>query len=212
MFSGIVEEIGTVAALEQRGKDGALTVRCRIALGGTKLGDSIAVNGVCLTVTDLASDAFTVGLQPVTLRLTNLGDLSTGDPVNLERSLAVGDRIGGHYVQGHIDGTGRLAALWPDGEAVVARIDVPPEIMRYIVQRAFIAVDGVSLTVMEAFADGFSVSLVKHTQEHITLTRRPIGARVNLEIDVIAKYVERLLGQTERQTPDWDVLRRAGYM
>lgn len=218
MFSGIIEEIGTVAGLEPAGGENALTIRCHTVLEGTRLGDSISVNGVCLTVVSLREDAFVANLQPVTLRLTNLGNLRPGSPVNVERALAAGQRIGGHYVQGHIDGVGRLVALRNEGKAVVARFVAPPEIQRYIVERGFIAVDGASLTVMEIHPDGFSVSLVSHTQEHTILHRQRTGYQVNLEVDIIAKYVERLLGSGKRCEPreqpggvDWDLLRRAGY-
>lgn len=195
MFSGIVEEIGWVVALEADETGGTLRIRSRLAAAGldTKIGDSIALNGTCLTVIELHDDGFTVGLQPVTLRLTNIGDLEPDSTVNLERALAVGGRLGGHYVQGHIDGTGRLVSLTQDGEAVIVRFEVPPETLRYVVQRGFIAVDGISLTVMDMHDDGFSVSLVDHTQQETTLAGKRVGERVNLEIDVIAKYVERLV-------------------
>ena len=214
MFSGIIEEIGTIAGLEPAGGEHPLTIRCRTVLEETRLGDSISVNGVCLTVTTVREDAFVANLQPVTLRLTNLGNLRPGSPVNLERALAVGARIGGHYVQGHIDGVGRLVALRNEGRAVVAHFAVPPEIQRYIVERGFIAVDGASLTVMEVHPDGFSVSLVSHTQEHTILSRQRPGYQVNLEVDIIAKYVEQLMGSEPREQPggvDSDLLRRAGY-
>ena len=149
--------------------------------------------------------------SPVTLRLSALGRLRPGDPVNLERSVPVGGRLGGHYVQGHVDGVGRVVALRGEGEALVARIAAPPEVMRYVVERGFIAVDGASLTVMAVHDDSFSVSLVYHTQQHITLPRKGVGAPVNLEVDVIAKYVERLLGQAPRAGLTVELLRQAGY-
>lgn len=212
MFSGIIEEVGTVAALEPAGGDTTLVVRCRTVLEGTRIGDSISVNGACLTVTSLTEDAFAVNLQPVTMRLTNLGDLRPGSAVNLERSVAVGGRIGGHYVQGHVDGTGEVVSLTPEGQSVIVRLIAPREIRHYIVQRGFIAVDGTSLTVMEVWPDGFTVSLVQHTQAHTTLAHQRPGYRANLEVDVIAKYVERLITEREQPKPlDWDALRRAGY-
>lgn len=211
MFSGIVEEIGTVALLDRAGGDNALTIRCSTALEGTRIGDSINVNGVCLTVTRLTSDAFDANLQPVTLRLSNLGELRPGTRVNLERSVPVGGRIGGHYVQGHVDGVGRIIAKRGEGNAIVVRIAAPDEVQRYVVERGFIAVDGASLTVMEIHPDGFSVSLVYHTQQNITLPALAPGALVNLEVDVIAKYVERLLGQSDSNGLSLDTLRRAGY-
>lgn len=212
MFTGIVEEIGTVISLDPSGGDNALSIRCRIAVEETRVGDSINVNGVCLTVTDLTTDSFSVNLQPVTMRLSNLGDLRAGDPVNLERALAAGQRMGGHYVQGHVDGTGTIAEQRSEGNAILVRITAPDEILRYAVERGFISVDGVSLTIMELHQDGFSVSLVYHTQQHITLPRKRPGDRVNLETDVIARYVERLLGQDRRPEVDMDLLKRTGFV
>jgi riboflavin synthase len=211
MFTGIVEEIGTVRALDPGGGDNALTIACRTVTEGTRIGDSINVNGVCLTVTDLSPEQFSVNLQPVTLRLSNLGDVRPGTRVNLERALAAGQRMGGHYVQGHVDGTGRVAGLQGEGKALIVRIAAPPEIQRYVVERGFISVDGASLTVMALHADGFSVSLVYHTQQNITLpTKRP-GERVNLEVDILSKYVERLLEQGPAQRVDMELLRRTGF-
>lgn len=179
-------------------------------LEGTRIGDSISVNGVCLTVTALHSSSFTANLQPVTLSLSNLGALAPGDPVNLERSVEVGGRIGGHYVQGHVDGVGRIAARHGQGKSILVRISAPDEVMRYVVERGFIAVDGASLTVMEVQSHGFVVSLVYHTQQHITLTDLRIGAPVNLEVDVMAKYVERLVRQ-DASGVDLDLLKRTGF-
>jgi riboflavin synthase len=211
MFTGIVEEIGTVRALDPSGGDNALTIGCRVVTDGTRIGDSINVNGVCLTVTDLSPEHFSVNLQPVTLRLSNLGDVRPGSRVNLERALAAGQRMGGHYVQGHVDGTGRVAGMQGEGKAVIVRIAAPAEIQRYVVERGFISVDGASLTVMAVYPDGFSVSLVYHTQQNITLTSKRPGERVNLEVDILAKYVERLLGQAPVAGVDMDLLRRAGF-
>jgi len=210
VFSGIVEEIGRVAALDRGGGDNALSVRCETVLEDTRIGDSISVNGVCLTVTDLRSGSFAANLQPVTLNLSNLGALAPGDPVNLERSVEAGGRIGGHYVQGHVDGVGRIAARHGQGKSILVRISAPDEVMRYVVERGFIAVDGASLTVMEVQSHGFVVSLVYHTQQHITLADLRIGAPVNLEVDVIAKYVERLVGH-DRAGVDLELLKRTGF-
>ncbi|HEX3722751.1 MAG TPA: riboflavin synthase [Nitrolancea sp.] len=210
MFSGIVEEIGHVVALNRGGGENELTVRCHTVLEGTRIGDSMSVNGVCLTVTELRADSFVANLQPVTLSLSNLGALGAGDPVNLERSVAVDGRIGGHFVQGHVDGVGRIAAKHGQGKAVLVRVSAPDNVMRYVVERGFIAVDGASLTVMEVQSRGFVVSLVYHTQQHITLTDLRIGAPINLEVDVIAKYVERLVGRDSTGV-DMELLRRAGY-
>jgi riboflavin synthase len=211
VFSGIVEEIGRVVSLSPAGGDNALIVRCSTVLGGTKIGDSISVNGVCLTVTSIQPDSFSANLQPVTLRLSNLGELRPGSAVNLERSVPVGGRFGGHYVQGHVDGVGRIVAIKGEGKAVLVRISAPRDVLRYIVERGFVSVDGASLTVMELHSNGFSVSLVYHTQQNITLPSKPIGAELNLEADVVAKYVERLITQDQSPGIDMDLLRRAGY-
>lgn len=211
MFTGIVEEIGTVISLDPAGGDNALRIRCQTVLEGTRIGDSINVNGVCLTVTELTGDSFAVNLQPVTMRLSDLGDLRAGDGVNLERALAAGQRMGGHYVQGHVDGGGRIVEQRDEGKAMLVRISAPDEVLRYAVERGFISVDGVSLTIMTLHSDGFTVSLVQHTQESITLPRKRPGDRVNLEADVIAKYVERLLGQDTRPGVDMETLRRTGF-
>ncbi|MCK4963703.1 MAG: riboflavin synthase, partial [Dehalococcoidia bacterium] len=153
-----------------------------------------AVNGVCLTVTALAPDYFSVDVMPETLQRTNLGALRPGDLVNLERPLAVGGRFGGHFVQGHVDGVGRVRSVTPQGEALLLKFEAPPEIMRYVVEKGFIAVDGVSLTVVQYNSTSFGVSLVRYTLESTTLGVRRPGDTVNLEVDIMAKYVERLRG------------------
>ena len=188
MFTGIVEEIGTVKAVSPT----TLTVAADKVLEDTGPGDSIAVNGVCLTATELSSDSFAVEVMPETLRRTNLGSLQPGDRVNLERPLAVGGRFGGHFVQGHVDGTGTVASAKPEGDAILLKCEAPAEITRYIVEKGFIAVDGVSLTVVECSTAAFSVSLVGYTQTNTTLGGAKPPDVVNLEVDIIAKYAERL--------------------
>ncbi len=210
MFTGIVEEIGRVERISQTGTS-PLHVRCHTVLEDTRIGDSIAVNGVCLTVTDLFTDGFIADLQPVTRRLTNLGSLRPGDSVNLERSVGVGQRFGGHYVQGHVDGVARIVSLIGEGASILARLALPSDLHRYVVERGFITVDGASLTAMRLWPDGVEVSLVYHTQHSITLTRKRPGDRVNIETDVTAKYVERLLGATPVGDPTMDLLRRSGF-
>ncbi|TAK35666.1 MAG: riboflavin synthase [Chloroflexota bacterium] len=193
MFTGIVEEVGTVVSA----RSDELVVRASTVLEGTRLGDSIAVNGVCLTVVTFAAGApgwFAVGLMEETLRRSNLGELRPGDRVNLERAMALGGRMGGHLVQGHIDGVGRVLSHTREREALRIRFSAPAEIMRYIVEKGFIAVDGASLTVAEVDQSSFAVSLVNFTQQHITLPEKRPGSTVNLEADIIGKYVERLLG------------------
>jgi riboflavin synthase len=212
MFSGIVEEVGRVERIGRSARELTLQIGCATVLDGTRIGDSIAVDGVCLTVTSMTASGFTASIQPVTARLTNLDSKRTGDRVNLERSVAVGGRIGGHYVQGHVDGVGRLVGKRDDGGSVIVDIDAPDDVRRYVVERGFIAVDGASLTVMSRSAGGFAVSLVSHTQQNITLSRRPLGSMVNLEVDVIAKYVEQLVRPFQSGGVTMDVLQRAGYV
>ncbi len=188
MFTGIVEEVGKVKGA----RPGKLSIGAKKVLEDTKPGDSIAVNGACFTIIELSPDSFSVDVMPETLRRTNLGALRPGDGVNLERPLAVGGRFGGHFVQGHVDGVGRVRAVTPEKEALLLKFEAPQEIMRYIVEKGFIAVDGVSLTVVECNSTSFSVSLVAYTLENTTLGGRRPGDMVNLEVDIIAKYVARL--------------------
>lgn len=190
MFTGIIEEVGIVRAAQP----GKIAISAKTVIESTKKGDSIAVNGACLTVTVLSPDSFSVDVMPETLRRTNLGLLRPGDGVNLERPLAVGGRFGGHFVQGHVDDTGRVISATREGEAFLLRFEAPQEIMRYIVRKGFIAVDGASLTVVECDATSFTVSLVGYTTENTNLSGRKAGDVVNLEVDIIAKYVERLHG------------------
>lgn len=197
MFTGIVEEIGKIRSF----KDGLLVIGASKVLTGTKLGDSIAVNGACLTVAAMDDESFSASLMPETTRVTNLGVLNPGAPVNLERSLAVGDRLGGSIVQGHVEGVGWLESLQSDGEAFIAAYSAPKELMKYIVPKGFIAIDGVSLTVVKVEANSFSVSLVQFTQENTNLTTKKPGDTVNLETDIIGRYVDALLrGREDRVT------------
>lgn len=212
MFSGIVEEIGQVERVAQTGQGLALTIGCRTVLEGTQIGDSIAVDGVCLTVDAMTSSSFTAHIQPVTARLSTLGGKRAGSRLNLERSLAVGQRIGGHYVQGHVDAQGRIVATRGEGSAVIVDISAPDEVMRYVVERGFIAVDGASLTVMSVEGATLAVSLVYHTQQHITLTDVPAGNPVNLEADVMAKYAERLIEPYRQGGVTMDFLRQTGFL
>ncbi|MHB1415831.1 MAG: riboflavin synthase [Chloroflexota bacterium] len=192
MFTGIVEEVGKVRSLKG-GAEPSLTIEAKAILEDVHLGDSIAVNGVCLTVTAFEGSSFTVGLMPETLRRSNLGNLGPAAEINLERALAVGGRLGGHFVQGHVDGTGRLLEVRRDREALVVRFSAPPEVMRYIVPKGFVAVDGISLTVLDCDRASFAVSLVNFTQQHVTLANRRAGYVVNLECDILGKYVERFV-------------------
>ena len=191
MFTGIVEEVGTVGELE----DHRLLVQGRLALEGAKLGDSIAVNGACLTVVTLDDGEVGVDLAPETMRRTSLGDVAAGDYVNLERPLAVSDRLGGHIVQGHVDATGQVGTLMPEGDCTIVRIESPENLMPYIVEKGFIAVDGISLTVVERDTSWFTVSVIPYTWANTNLKGKLVGSRVNLEVDIVAKYVESLMNR-----------------
>ena len=189
MFTGIVEETGRVVKTTPT----RMVIQAKVTLDGTRIADSIAVNGTCLTVVDIQGDTLAVDVVPETLRRTNLGDAKPGDPVNLERSLALGDRMGGHMVQGHVEATGRVISLEPEGESLLMGFQAPTEIMRYVVTKGFIAVDGVSLTIVQCDSSSFTIAVIPYTQEYTVLGSRRIGDRVNLETDVIARYVERLI-------------------
>ena len=193
MFTGIVVEKGVV--LEAGG--GSLVIEGWLALEGAALGDSIAVNGACLTITSMSEGRFAVDVTPETLRRTNLGDLSAGSPVNLEPSLAYGGKVGGHLVQGHVDAVGVVAGVAPEGNSRLLTFDAPREIMRYVVEKGFVAVDGISLTVAALSDAQFTVAVIPYTDQHTTLGERGPGDRVNLEADILAKYTERLLSQGE---------------
>ena len=194
MFTGIVEEVGAVRALRRSAGGYDLSIGCRTVLEGTRLGDSIAVEGVCLTVTQLHGDGFVVGLSPETRSRTGLAALQSGAPVNLERSVTPTSRMGGHFVQGHVDGTGVVAGLRRDEDALWITVRAPEPILRYVVPKGYIALDGASLTVVDVGDDWFSVQLVAYTQRYITLPGKALGAVVNIEVDVLGKYVEKLLG------------------
>ncbi len=193
MFTGIVEEKGRLLSIEKGAVSAILTIGAGRVLEGTKIGDSIAVNGVCLTVTTLGSDRFSADVMAETLRRSSLGNLSVGASLNLERALAVGDRLGGHIVSGHIDGTGRITEIRQEDNAVWYRIEADAKLLRYIVEKGSIAIDGISLTVATVDSRSFQVSVIPHTREVTALSERKIGDTVNLENDIIGKYVERLL-------------------
>ncbi len=194
MFTGIVEEIGHVARLSTDAEQHTtLQITCKTVLEGTRIGDSIAVNGVCLTVIELEPTGFTVGVSPETLRRTNLGLLRAPDPVNLERSLAFNGRMGGHYVQGHIDGTGEIVQVVAEGDSRLVTVRLPRSLMPYVVEKGYLAVDGVSLTVFNLTEASVTIALIAHTQQAVIMGRQAAGAVVNLEVDIIAKYVERMM-------------------
>jgi riboflavin synthase len=193
MFTGIVEELGTVEAVERQSDAVRLTVRATTALEGTDLGDSIAVNGCCLTVAERSAVTWTADVMAETLAKTGLGSLAAGDRVNLERAATVGSRLGGHLVQGHVDAVGHVVRREPGEHWDVVTVSMPRELAPYLVDKGSITVDGVSLTVVEAQRDGFTVSLIPETLRRTTLGFRRPGDAVNLEADVIGKYVARQL-------------------
>ncbi|GJL95109.1 MAG: riboflavin synthase subunit alpha [Hyphococcus sp.] len=199
MFTGLIEEIGSVHAVERSSDHFNLTVMADLVLEDVKLGDSIAINGVCLTVTKFDRSSFTVGLAPETLSRTNLGSLKTGEHVNLERALLPTTRMGGHYVQGHVDTIGVIQSFKPDADALWVRIQTDTALMRYIVSKGYIAIDGTSLTVVDTGDDWFNVTLIDYTQQKIVLPTKKIGDRVNLEVDILAKYAERLVANRHVQ-------------
>lgn len=206
MFTGIVEEIGIVREADAN----RLVIAAEGMLQGTKPGDSIAVNGVCLTVASLNDDRFSVDIMPETLHCTNLGDLRYGDHVNLERALAMGGRIGGHLVLGHVDDVGRVISVTTQENSFIVRIAVPSQLMSYIAEEGFVAVDGISLTIVDVDDSSFSVSLVAYTMKHTILGEKRPGSTVNLEVDVIARYLERLSERTG-QNLTLDLLEEYGF-
>jgi len=196
MFTGIVEELGWVRSVTSRGEIVVLGVDARIVTADLGIGDSIAVNGTCLTAVAANPNGFTVELAPETVRRTNLGGLAPGDSVNLERSLSPAGRIGGHFVQGHVDATGEVVGIEPEGEARILRFRAPEAVLRYVVPKGFVAIDGVSLTVVEVsdLAGGsFTISYIPHTLAQTTAGAYRVGTPVNLEPDILGKYVEHLL-------------------
>ena len=196
MFTGIVEELGQTASLESS----RLSIVACSVLDDSHIGDSISVNGACLTITEINGGRLSFDVMPETLRRTNLGDLKPGSAVNLERALTLSARLGGHVMQGHIDGRGTVVSLTPDQDAWIMEIQPPADLLPYIVAKGFIGVDGASLTVAERLPDTFTVSLVIYTWEHTTLSKRAVGQSVNLEVDILAKYVEQLMKSGDLST------------
>lgn len=216
MFTGIIEELGTIRGVSLTKDGGELQIAATTVLGGTKLGDSIAVNGTCLTVTKLEKDGFTAFVMAESLRRTNLGSLKRGSVVHLERAMAADGRFGGHMVTGHIDGQGTFLSQKPEGQAVVLTIGAEPEILSGIVEKGSIAIDGTSLTVMDVGKDSFRVGIIPHTGGHTALLDRPKGYACNLETDVIGKYIQKFLAKNTESTPKkstltMDFLRENGF-
>ena len=194
MFTGLVEELGKIKSITKGTKSARLTIEGQVVLQDVKLGDSIAVNGTCLTVVEYTQRSFTADVMPETVRSTVLAELKPGDVVNLERTLRLGDRLGGHIVSGHVDGVGVIRSKERSDNAIVVTIEAPPEVMRYIIAKGSIAIDGTSLTIVDYGTDWFSVSLIPHTASLTTVGLKETGSKVNLEADVLGKYVAKLLG------------------
>lgn len=214
MFTGIVEELGTIRAVRRGARSAVLSIAARTVLEDLKIGDSVAVNGVCLTVTSLDDGGFTADVMPETLRRSSLGALGPGGRVDLERAMAAGGRFGGHIVSGHIDGTGTIRALRQDDNAVWYTVSAAPALLKYIVEKGSIAIDGISLTVAAVDETSFSVSVIPHTAANTILgTKRP-GDTVNLETDLIGKYVEKLLSFRDEPASGGltlEILRQNGF-
>ena len=217
MFTGIIEETGTVTAIRKGAHSAVLTIQARKILTDIHLGDSIAVNGVCLTVTAYNQSGFSADVMHETLQRSALGQLHSGAGVNLERAMAANGRFGGHIVSGHIDGTGVIQNIRQDDNAIWYTISAAPSVLRYIVEKGSVAIDGISLTVAAVTEDSFSVSIIPHTAAQTTLSAQAKGNTVNLETDCIGKYVEKLLGlsapvQKQQTTITLDLLARSGYL
>lgn len=193
MFTGLVEEVGRVVAVEE-GEMLRLDISCGRVAEGAREGDSVCVNGACLTVGEVGAETLTFYAMPETLRRTSLGDLEIGGVVNLERAMSARDRFGGHIVQGHVDGVGEVLGVWPEGDAEIWEFGAPPEVLRFTVEKGSACVDGISLTVVSVGEHSFTVSILPQTRDNTNLGRKRLGDRVNLEADVIGKYVERLIG------------------
>jgi riboflavin synthase len=211
MFTGIIEEMGTVKALRREAGAARLSLSAATVLDGTALGDSICVNGVCLTVVEMGRSGFSADVAVETLRVTNLGELKAGARVNLERALQLSARIGGHLVSGHVDAVGRLREKRDEGNGWRIFFDAPETVLRYVIKKGSIAIDGISLTVADLDRAGFSVAMIPHTARLTTLGFKTAGDSVNLEADIIGKYVERLFPGKEAGSVSLDLLRKNGF-
>ncbi len=212
MFTGLIEELGSIARVDTKGQGGALLkIHAVRVMEDLSIGDSVSVNGVCLTATTLGSNYFTADVMPETLRKTNLIKLKIGDKVNLERALAANGRLGGHIVTGHIDGVGKILKRYPEGNAFIFKISAPMEVMKYVVEKGSVTVDGISLTVAFLDRDSFSVSLIPHTAAETTLGYKNVGEQVNLEGDIVGKYIEKILGNRSSKGITVDKLRENGF-
>lgn len=216
MFTGIIEEIGTIQSIQQGEKSSRLTIVAKKVVGDLKYGDSVATNGVCLTVCEMHGNTFTADVMAQTLRNSSLGSLRIGSRVNLERALQLSTRLGGHLVSGHIDCQGEIVSIHNEDIARWVEIKIPQDLMRYLVEKGSVAIDGISLTVAKLTPTTFSVSTIPVTQEDTTLAEKKIGDKVNIELDILAKYTERLLGFKVEETPkskvNMEFLRENGFL
>ncbi len=211
MFTGIVEEMGSVKTLRREAGAARLTVSASTVIGGTAVGDSICVNGVCLTVVEMGKADFSADVAVETLKVTNLGELKTGAQVNLERALQLSARIGGHLVTGHVDAVGRIREKKQEGNSWRIVIEAPETALRYVIKKGSVAVDGISLTVADVDRTGFSIAMIPHTARLTTLGGKSAGDSVNLETDIIGKYVERLLSGRVESGVNLELLKKAGF-
>lgn len=220
MFTGIIEEVGKVASIHKQGEFAVITVSAKKVLADVKLGDSIAVNGVCLTVTSFTANQFTADVMSETLKRTSLGELKPSSPVNLERAMAANGRFGGHIVSGHIDGTGDIIEITPAHNSTWYRISANETLMRYIIEKGSITIDGISLTVVDVAENSFRVSIIPHTLAETNLGTKKVGSKVNLENDIVGKYIEQFLvkksplvasDNTEKSTLDRAFLEKMGF-
>jgi riboflavin synthase len=218
MFTGIIEGLGTITSVRPAGEAKSLTVTADFELAATRIGDSIAVNGACLTVTTLEGRRFTADVSPETLSKTTFAKVKIGERVNLERALRLSDRLDGHLVSGHVDGLAELKSSERAANAWVLRFSAPPELTRYMITKGSVAVDGVSLTINACDGEGFTVSIIPHTAQMTTIGLKGVGATVNIETDLIGKYVERFLQRGQADAPakgrgiDMDFLARSGFL
>jgi riboflavin synthase len=211
MFTGIIEEMGTVRALRRSAGSARLVLSAAKVLQGTAIGDSICVNGVCLTVVEMGSAGFSADVAVETLRVTNLGELTVGAKVNLERALQLSARIGGHLVSGHVDAVGRIREKREEGNGWRMVFTAPENVLRYVIRKGSVAIDGVSLTVADVDPGGFSIAMIPHTAKLTTLGFKSAGDSVNLEADIVGKYIERLLIRRDDGGVDLDLLKKSGF-
>lgn len=211
MFTGIIEEIGAVKSFSRSDKNASLTIECKEVLKGTKIGDSIAINGVCQTVTEIFSGCFTAQVSAETLSVTNFLNLKTGDKVNLERALTLNSRLGGHIVSGHIDGKAKLKKIEKLADFYNLKFEAEPQLIKYIVKKGSITINGISLTISDIISNEFNIALIPHTFKNTNLEFLKIGDFVNVETDILAKYVENFLSTGNNETIDENFLKENGF-